>query len=526
MRFRLWKFERFAGTMHPQRRFDSPLSRPDGSRPMEQTGAMREYLSFVLNGEPQRVRGLDPATTLLDYLRRERRLIGTKEGCAEGDCGACTVTVGELGADGIRYRALNACILLMPMLEGRSVTTVEHLRRKDGALHPAQQAIVDAHGAQCGFCTPGFVMSLYTAYLNEPDRGSTPIDDLLAGNLCRCTGYGPVVTAARAMHDLPRPPGAAEARQDAILQLQALAHGETVALAGVGSRFYAPATLDDLAKLCEQHPDATILSGGTDVGLWITKQHRRIATFIHTGRVRELQTISRDGNTLRIGAGVPWADLEETIGRHYPDFGELLRRFGSVQVRNAATIGGNIANGSPVGDGPPALIALGAALVLRKGAARRTIALDAYFLAHGKQDRRPGELIEAIEVPIIDPPERLKCYKVSKRFDQDISTVCGCFNVDISGGMVCAARIAFGGMAGTPKRAIHVEAALAGRAWTHATVMAALPAFERDYAPITDMRGSATYRMQVAKNLLIKCFHEMRHPLRESRLVGRAAAFF
>jgi xanthine dehydrogenase small subunit len=486
---------------------------------------MREYLSFVLNGEPQRVSGLDPATTLLDYLRRERRLMGTKEGCAEGDCGACTVTVGELTADGIRYRALNACILLMPMLEGRSVTTVEHLRRKDGPLHPVQQALVDMHGSQCGYCTPGFAMSLYTAYLTEPGRRTTPVDDLLAGNLCRCTGYGPIVNAARAIYGHPQPPGETEAGREATVQLRAIAHCETVALTGAGTRFFAPTTLDALAELCEQHPDATILSGATDAGLWITKQHRRIPAFIHTGRVRELQTISQDGNTLRIGAGVPWADLEETLGRHHPDLGELLRRFGSVQVRNAATIGGNIANGSPVGDGPPALIALGASLVLRKGAARRTLALDAYFLAYGKQDRRPGELIEAIEVPITDPPERLKCYKISKRFDQDIATVCGCFNVDIADGTVRLARIAFGGMAGTPRRATQVEAALAGRSWTHAAVMAALPAFERDFAPISDMRGSAAYRMQVAKNLLIKYFHETGHPLQESRLVGHGAAF-
>jgi xanthine dehydrogenase small subunit len=490
---------------------------------------MRDYLSFVLNGEPLQVRGLDPGTTLLDYLRRERRLTGTKEGCAEGDCGACTVTVAELapepGPAGIRYRALNACILLTPMLEGRSVTTVERLRGNGGALHPAQQAMVDTHGSQCGFCTPGFVMSLYTAYLGEPRPGTTRIDDLLAGNLCRCTGYGPIVKAAEAMYDRPRPPGEAETRAAEIAQLQAIAHGETLALEGAGSRFYAPATLDELARLCEAHPDATILSGATDVGLWITKQHRRIAAFISTGRVRELQSISEDASMLRIGAGARWADLEGTIGRHYPDFAELLRRFGAVQVRHAATVGGNIANGSPVGDGPPALIALGARLVLRKGAARRTMPLEAYFLACGKQDRHPGELVEAVEVPLMEEPERLKCYKVSKRFDQDISAVCGCFNLDIAGGTVREARIAFGGMAGTPRRATHVEAALAGRPWMLATVQGALPAFEHDFTPIDDMRGSAAYRMQVAKNLLVKYFHETQRPLPETRLVGRAAAF-
>jgi xanthine dehydrogenase small subunit len=487
---------------------------------------MRDYLSFVLNGQRLQVRGLDPATTVLEYLRRDRRLTGTKEGCAEGDCGACTVTVGELdGAGGVRYRALNACILLMPMLEGRSVTTVEHLRGEDGALHPVQQAMVGSHGSQCGFCTPGFVMSLYTAWLKQPTPGAAGIDDLLAGNLCRCTGYGPIVKAAQAIYDAPRPPAEANARAAEAARLEAIAHGETLELNGGGSRLYAPATLDELARLCAAQPDATILSGATDVGLWITKQHRRIATFISTGRVRELQSVTQNDSTLRIGAGVRWADLEEAVARHYPDFAELLRRFGSVQVRNAATVGGNIANGAPVGDGPPALIALGASLVLRQGAARRTLPLEAFFLAYGRQDRRPGELIEAVEVPIIGPPGRLRCYKVSKRFDQDISAVCGCFNIDAADGHVRQARIAFGGMAAMPKRAAQVEAALTGRPWTPATVMAALPAFESDFTPIDDLRGSAAYRMQVAKNLLVKYFHETRQPLRKSRLVGHGAAF-
>jgi xanthine dehydrogenase small subunit len=495
-------------------------------RHADRVRAMRDHLSFVLNGEVLKLRGIDPAATLLAWLRRERRLTGTKEGCAEGDCGACTVTVGELdAAGGIRYRALNACILLVGMLEGRSVTTVEHLRSKGGALHPVQQAMVEAHGSQCGFCTPGIVMSLYTAYVSEARPDAAGIDDLLAGNLCRCTGYGPIVKAAQAMHDLPRPRQAAQEMEADITRLAAIAHGDTVALDGAGSRFYAPATLDDLAGLCEAHPGATILSGATDVGLWITKQHRRIGAFIHAGRVRELEAIGREGDMLRIGAGARWAEVAEAVGGHYPDFSELIRRFGSVQVRGAATIGGNIANGSPVGDGPPALIALGARVALRKGGAGRAMALEDYFIAYGRQDRQPGELVEAVEVPLIAAPERLRCYKVAKRFDQDISAVCGCFNIDTAGGAVREARIAFGGMAGTPKRASHVEAALAGRPWTLATVMAALPAFERDYAPITDMRGSADYRMQVARNLLVKYFHETERPLRESRLVGHGAAF-
>jgi xanthine dehydrogenase small subunit len=487
---------------------------------------MRDHIAFVLNGELQTLRAIPPSTTLLGYLRKTMRLTGTKEGCAEGDCGACTVVVGELRDGAVHHRAVNACILLLPMLEGRSVTTVEHLRGADGSPHPVQQALADSHGSQCGFCTPGFVMSLYATYLGEPEKPEPArINDILAGNLCRCTGYGSIVHAAQAMYDLPRPAAETEALGRAGQQLEGISHTDTICLEEGGRRFFSPATLGELARVYEENPQATILSGATDVGLWITKLHRDIATFIHTGRVRELQSVSRQGRTLRIGAGATWSDLEEALRTHYADFGELLRRFGAVQVRNAATIGGNIANGSPIGDGPPALIALGASLVLRKGAATRTILLESFFVGYGKQDRAPGELVEAIEVPILDQPERLKCYKISKRFDQDISAVCGCFNIEVAGESVSQARICFGGMAATPKRAAAVEAALIGRPWALATVTAALPAFERDYTPLTDMRGSAGYRMQVARNLLLKYFHETQRPLRETRLVGREAAF-
>jgi len=485
---------------------------------------MRESIAFVLNGRRETLRNVPPATTLLNYLRKVKRLTGTKEGCAEGDCGACTVVVGELREGRVCYRAVNACILLLPMLEGCSVTTVEGVRGRDGALHPVQQALVDAHGTQCGFCTPGFVMSLYAMYLSEPRPGTARINDVLAGNLCRCTGYGPIMCAAQSMYDLPAPdPGVKEHADRA--QLQAIAHGETVALECEGRRFYSPGSLADFARLCAQNPGATILSGATDIGLWITKQHRDVAAFIATSRVSELQAISQDGATLRIGAAATWSDLEAVIGRHFPDFGELVRRFGSVQVRNLATIGGNIANASPIADAPPALIALGARVVLREGARRRTLPLEAFFITYGKQDRQPGSFIEAIELPLLQRPERLKCYKLSKRFDQDISAVCGSFNIEITQDKVREARICYGGMAATPKRARNVEAVLIGQAWTLATVMAALPAVDRDFAPISDVRGSAAYRSQAAKNLLVKYFHETQRPPSGTRLIGRDAAF-
>ncbi len=486
---------------------------------------MIDRVTFLLNGEIKTLAGISPTATVLNFLRRELRLTGTKEGCAEGDCGACTVVVGELRGERVTYRAVNACIQFVPMLEGKALVTVEGLKGPAGALHPCQQALVDNHGSQCGFCTPGFVMSLYAAHVGEARPSHQRINDILAGNLCRCTGYGPIVQAADAMYAHGAPAWDVARRERERELLQRIAHRDTVAIEHAGQRFFSPATVGDLARLYRQHPDAVIVAGATDVGLWVTKQHRELATVIHIGRVAELQRIDESGGRLRIGAGVPYTDAEATIARHFPDFGELMRRLGAVQVRNAGTMGGNVANGSPIGDSPPALIALGAELVLRLGDARRRIPLESFFLAYGKQDRAPGEFVESIEVPLLDDPERLKCYKLTKRFDQDITAVCGCFNLRVQGGICVEARICFGGMAATPKRARAVEAALTGKPWTAATVEQALAAFERDYAPISDMRASAAYRMRAAKNLLLKYFRESSHPLAETRLVGRHAAF-
>ncbi len=483
---------------------------------------MRDHLSFVLNGETQRLRGIDPTMTLLQFLRRSKRLTGTKEGCAEGDCGACTVVVSDIAGGEMRHRAVNACILFLPMLEGQAVTTVERLAGDGRALHPVQQAMVDCHGSQCGFCTPGFVMSLYAMYLGG--EHGVAVDDALAGNLCRCTGYGPIVRAASEMRAFPRPAADEERIGRDKAQLSAIAHDETVVLEHEECRFFSPATLDDFAEACLRFLDAHIVSGATDVGLWVTKQHRELRTLISTARVTELRELRQEGDVLHIGAGLTWSELIEPLGRHFPDFAELLRRFGSVQVRNAATIGGNIANGSPIGDGPPALMALGARLVLRKGAERRTVPLEDFFLAYGRQDRQPGEFVEAIDVPLLADPGQLKCYKISKRFDQDISAVCGCFNLTIDADQVVSARIAFGGMAPTPKRATAVEAALTGKAWTLDTITAALPAFEEDFSPISDMRASAAYRTAIARNLLLRYFHETQESA-ETRLVGSLAAF-
>jgi xanthine dehydrogenase small subunit len=346
---------------------------------------MAEGIRFLLGNEHRELRDIDPTMTVLNYLRLVERRCGTKEGCAEGDCGACTVVLGEPAGGRIRYRAVNACIQFLPTLDGKQLITVEQLRDDDGRLHPVQQAMVDAHGSQCGFCTPGFVMSLFALFheRTRPDRGQ--INDALAGNLCRCTGYGPIVTAAENMYGSPRRDQFTAAQAATLAALGRLQDGETATVSGDSRRFFAPTRLDELARLVGERPTATLLAGGTDVGLWVTKQHRPLDPVIYIGNVVELQRIDITAANIEIGAAVTYADLYELIDRHYPDFGELVRRLGSTQIRNAGTMGGNVANGSPIGDSPPPLIALGATLVLRSAAGRREMPLEDYFIAYGKQ---------------------------------------------------------------------------------------------------------------------------------------------
>jgi xanthine dehydrogenase small subunit len=444
-------------------------------------------VAFLLNGTPVRAEGEAPTRTLLDWLREDRGLCGTKEGCNEGDCGACTVMVTD--ADG--SKALNACILFLPQLHGKAVRTVEGVSGPKGQMHPVQAAMVAQHGSQCGFCTPGFVVSMAVAHLN----GARDHDDQLAGNLCRCTGYAPIVRAAEAAAAAPVPEWMVADR----VAVASFAAGQ----AGV----FRPADSDALADWYLANPDAVLIAGATDVGLWVTKGLRDLKPVAFLGGVRDLQGIEVQGGSLHVGACVTIAALRKAVAGRLPSFAEMLRRYGSEQVRNAATIGGNIANGSPIGDGPPALIALGATLHLRRGDEMRSMALEDFFLDYRKQDRRPGEFVAGVSFP--ERADGLRCYKVSKRFDQDISAVCGCFNVTVEGGRVTSARIAFGGMAGVPKRAYGAEAALVGKAWSEATVEAAAEAMAGDFTPLTDMRASAAYRMLTAQNLLRRYFHDL-----------------
>jgi xanthine dehydrogenase small subunit len=435
---------------------------------------------------------VDPTATVLDYLRYTLRRTGTKEGCAEGDCGACTVLVGERDGDAVAWRAVNACILFLPMLDGKALRTVESL----GGTHPVQRELVERHGSQCGFCTPGFVMSLYGRSIGAAGTRGVPVGDVIAGNLCRCTGYGPILAAGEAVSHAPD--------QD---------DGTGGALRALRPAYGHPRTTDELADLLLAQPETRIVAGATDVGLWVTKQHRELGPTVFIGDIADLRQIDEGPDALTLGAAVRYSEAREALARLHPDLGELVRRIGGVQVRNAGTIGGNIANGSPIGDMPPALIALGAELTLRRGGERRTIALEDFFLGYGKQDRAPGEFVESVRIPRPGPDLLFRAVKLSKRFDSDISGVCGAFALRIVDGTVAQARVAFGGMAGIPARAPGCEAALTGKPWSERTMEAAAGALAHDYQPLDDLRGSAAYRRKVAANLLRRVWAGQHEPV-------------
>jgi xanthine dehydrogenase small subunit len=466
---------------------------------------MSGSVRFILDGQVREVAQVDPTLTVLQWLRGAERRCGTKEGCAEGDCGACTVVLGERRGDGLRLRAVNACLLFLPALDGKALFTVESLGAPAGPLHPVQEALVECHGSQCGFCTPGFVMSLYALYESEPLPSRRRLEEVLAGNLCRCTGYRPIADAVeRAYRQGERSPAARAARDALAGQLLGIARTEPLALEHGGRRWVAPRTGDQLAAALDAHPGAQLVAGGTDAGLWVTKQHRALGTLVYLGDVADLGGVVATATHLEIGAAATYADALPLLSEHLPSLGDLVRRIGSTQIRNLGTLGGNVANASPIGDTPPALLALDATFTLRRGGERREVPADGFFLGYRETALRPGEFLERIRIPRPPAGRLFRAYKVSKRFDQDISAVCGAFALRIEAGRARDVRIAYGGMAAVPTRARACEAALEGRPFTAEAVAAALPALDRDLSPISDMRASAAYRRRVAQNLLRK----------------------
>ncbi|KQV27343.1 xanthine dehydrogenase small subunit [Rhizobium sp. Root1204] len=475
------------------------------------TVQIRSAIRFLLNHRQVELSAVSAVQTLLDFLRLDRNLRGTKEGCAEGDCGACTVLVGRLLDGQLKYESVNACIRFVGSLDGCHIVTVDSLAVPGGPLHPVQQAMVDTHASQCGFCTPGFVMSLYGLWMENPKPSVAEIEKALQGNLCRCTGYAAIIRAAEAVAvvgDLDKDPLVAE-RATIIEKLEALKDGKRVEIGEGSERFLLPASVDDLAEIYEAEPKARIVAGSTDVGLWVTKFMRDIAPVVHLSHLDELRRITVDEAGITFGAGVSYTESFPLIAKHFPQLIELWNRIGGQQVRNMGTIGGNIANGSPIGDTPPALIALGASVVLRKGKVSRTVPLESFFIEYGKQDRQPGEFVEAVRLPFLNENVLYAVYKITKRLDEDISAVCGAFRITLDAGdKIASAVIAYGGMAGTPKRADNAEAVLTGADWTEATVEAAMAALGKDYTPLTDWRASADYRLLVAQNLLRRFYLE------------------
>jgi xanthine dehydrogenase small subunit len=477
-------------------------------------------LRFLLNGTSVEVEGVAPQATLLEWLREHRQLTGTKEGCAEGDCGACTVAIAEAQGDRLAWKLSNACIRLLPSVDGKAVYTVESLSGA-GGLHPAQQAIVDCHGSQCGFCAPGFVMSLFGLYKSAWRPTREAVCDALAGNLCRCTGYRPILAAAERMYELPAPsdwrapgfaadgtPAISDAERGIAAQLGALRRAGTFEYAAAGQRWIAPADEDGFANALADNPGATIVAGATDVGLWVTKAHRDLGTMLHSGAAIELAGVVRDSGELRIGSAASLADAFAALDGDYPELREVWTRFASVPIRASGTLGGNVANASPIGDSMPVLIALGATVELRRGERIRTLPLEDFHVGYRRTAIEPGEFVRAVRVPTRPDRLLLRAYKTGKRHDQDISAVFACFAMAVHDGRIAAVRIGCGGVAAVPARARRTEAALHGQTFDAATIDAAACTLSREFTPIDDMRASASHRRAVLGNLLRRFWHE------------------
>ena len=457
-------------------------------------------IEFIYQNKIFKIKNPDSNETLLNYIRTKLKKTGTKEGCAEGGCGACTVVLGELKKNEISYKAINSCITFLPTLQGKQLILVEDLISKEGLLHPVQQAMVNYHGSQCGFCTPGFIMSLFLMFKKNSKFKDEEIKDSISGNLCRCTGYQPIIKAAKSLKNKNKIDHFTRNKKNTINLLKKISN-KSIVIYNRGKKYFAPKYVQELKKILKNNIEADFLSGGTDLSLRVTKERKEINSIIYMNSISELNFIKNNNKYIEIGASTPLIELESYIEKYYPDFTKILKRYGSPQIRNVATVAGNIATASPIGDCLPLLISLNAQVVLQDLKKTKILFLDKFFISYRKTKLKKGQFIRSIRIPLFED-NTFKAYKVSKRFDDDISSVCAAFNLEIVKNKIQNVRIAYGGMAAIPKRAIYCEKILSNSLVTDEIIDKAKKALEKDFKPISDMRASGLYRMEIAKNLL------------------------
>ena len=469
---------------------------------------MGNIVRFVFENKIHEIKNLDPNETILNFIRLRLKKTGTKEGCAEGGCGACTVVIGELEKNNITYKAINSCIAFTTSLEGKQLLIVEDLMQKNGSLHPVQTAMVNFHGSQCGFCTPGFVMSLFSMYKNNTFYDKETIEETISGNLCRCTGYRPIIDAAKSLNN--RKPDQFKKSEKKTIALLKKIRPKNIFINIENKKYFAPRTVIELKKIIKKYPKVKFLSGGTDMSLIVTKQKKDIENIVYLNSIDELNYIKENNKYIEVGATTPLRKFELFIKKYYPDFNTILKRYGSVQIRNVATIAGNIATASPIGDSLPLLLSLDASISIESFNKKSRLSLNDFFISYRKTKLKKGQFISSIRIPIYKK-NIFKAYKISKRIDDDISSVCASFNLAIVNKKIKNIKIAYGGMAPTPKRAIHCEKILLNSDFSEEIILKAQICLEKDFQPIDDMRASKNYRMEIAKNLLLKCFAEIKN---------------
>ena len=465
-------------------------------------------IKFIYKNEIVKIYNPDPNETILNYIRIKLKKTGTKEGCAEGGCGTCTIVLGELKKGNIIYKAINACIAFVPTLAGKQLVLVEDLVSEDGSLHPVQEAMVNHHGSQCGFCTPGFVMSLFAMYKNHSFYEDDVIKDSISGNLCRCTGYRPIIDAAKSLNKISKFDFFKKNHQLFISLLKKIKH-ENIVISNKNKKYFAPRNVNELKKILKQYPNSKLLSGGTDVSLVVTKERKDLDSLIYMNSIDELNYIKKNNNYIEVGATTPLIDFELFIKKYFPDFAQMLKRYGSIQIRNVCTIAGNVATASPVGDTLPLLLSLDSQIIIKDKNKTKILPLNGFFINYRKTKLKRGQFIHSIRIPLLGK-NIFKAYKISKRIDDDISSVCASFNVELENNKIKKIKVAYGGMANIPKRAVNCEKILLNSPLSDNTINKAKKSLEKDFKPITDVRASQKYRMEIAKNLLEKCFQEIK----------------